>query len=221
VFRWSGDPLTRNTPPPKEHILSDNTDHTDAENFDSVPGMPSADRIRADLLKTGSPAYWRPHGEPDGTATDFASLGDAGPRVLQARMQTGPGPKGTAWQWAVWEHHKALAELDKEQARIEQELDAVKGYDPKTGEGLKAISQDRRKALYHLLANVVDERVRLEGEPGQAALDRKLDEAVRAEQRRFKQQYILSEANRRAAAKSMDDEIERLAANYAKTQPKP
>jgi hypothetical protein len=183
--------------------------------------MPSAERIRAELLKTGDPQYWRPHGEPDGTATDFASLGEAGKRVLEARLQLGPGPRGTEWQKALWEHNRQLAELDKEQARIEQELDAVKGYDPETGKGIPAISTDRRRSLYHALANVVDERVRLEGEPGRDALDRKLDEAVKARRLQFKRQYILSEAKRRAAAKAMDDEIDRLAANYAKTLPRP
>jgi hypothetical protein len=201
--------------------LSDNTNDTDTENFDSIPNMPSAATIRAELLKTGGPEYWRPHGQPDGTATDFASLGEAGKRVIEARMQLGPGPRGTEWQHALWEHNHQLAELDKEQARIEQALDEVKGFDPETGKGIPAINPDRRKALYHALAQVVDERVRLEGEPGRDALDKKLDAAVKARQRQIKREYMLSEAKRRAAAKAMDDEIERLAANYAKTQPRP
>jgi hypothetical protein len=183
--------------------------------------MPSAESIRAKLLKTGGPEHWRPHGEPDGTATDFASLGEAGKRVLEARLQLGPGPKGTEWQHALWEYNQKFAELDKEQTWIEQQLDEVKGYDPATGKGIPAINEDKRKALYARLTNIVDERVRLEGEPGQRALDKKLDEAVRAEQRRLKRSYMMAEAKRRAAEKATEDEIERLAANYAKTQPKP
>jgi hypothetical protein len=198
-----------------------NDTDTDTENFDAIPGMPSAESIRTELLKTGDPQYWRPHGEPDGTATDFASLGEAGKRVLEARLQLGPGQKGTEWQHALWEHNYKLAELDKEQARIEQELDAVKGYDPVTGKGIPAISTERKRSLWHALAQIVDERVRLEGEPGRDALNKKLDEAVKARQLQFKRQYILSEAKRRAAANAMDEEIDRLAANFAKTQPMP
>lgn len=192
------------------------------DEYDDIPGMPSAESIRAELLKTGDVPYWRPHGKPDGTPTDFAALPpELAEKQVSARLQIGPGPNGTPFQWVMFEHYQRIAELEKERDRLRERLTAVRGYDPRTGEGISAISPEESQQVGYRLLQVQEELRRINGKEGVAALERKLEEAVRAEQERYKREYMHAEAQRRAKAKAMDEEIDRLAEAYGKTLPRP
>lgn len=124
----------------------------------SIPGMPPEDELRADLLRTGDVPYWRPFGEPDGSATDFASLPpELAEKTLQARLLAGPGPKGSPFQWAMFEHYQRIAELEKEQARLTEQLTAVREFDRDTGEGISALTPEQSQAMGYRLLQVQDE----------------------------------------------------------------
>lgn len=186
-----------------------------------IPGMPSDDEIRAELWRTGDVPYWRPTGTFDGTATDFSAMPPGvADKVIQARLQLGPGDTGTPWQIALFDHQRRIINLEKEQARITDELTAVSSFDPATGEGISAASPNRQKALTNRLSEVGDELRRLHGEPGRLKLQKALDEAVKVQKARYRREYVQAEAKRRAAADTLEGEIERAAAGYRKTQPR-
>jgi hypothetical protein len=192
----------------------------DVNDFDSIPGMPADDHIRADLLRTAGPEYWRPNGIPDGTPTDFAGVSEeAMNKVLGARILQGPGPHGTPYQWALWEQHQRSIELEKEEARLMDRLTSIKGYDRDTGEGISAITEDQAVALSHQLTLVQQEKARLIGKAGEERLKRKLDDSVRRVKERIRREHITAEAKRRAAAAVTEDEINRLAGAFRKTIP--
>lgn len=186
-----------------------------------IPGAPSADAIRAELVRTGGPEYWRPNGVPDGTATDFAALDpEAAQKVLSARMAQGPGPHGNAYQHGLHEHHQRIIELEKEQARLIEQATAIREYDPTTGEGVSMASPQRQKAIIDRLSVINDSLARAHGEPGQMALERKLDEAAKAEKERYRSAFVQAEAKKRAAAAALEADIARAAAGYAKALPR-
>ncbi|MFC4294101.1 hypothetical protein ACFO0A_03400 [Novosphingobium tardum] len=191
----------------------------DIDEYADIPGMPSDSDIRAELVRTSGPAFWRPTGSPDGTATDFT--GELGQKVLAARHALGPGPNGTDVQYAVWEHEQAKEALDAEARRIMSALTEVRSYDPVTGEAISMASPTKVKALVDRLAVVQEDKARLEGEPGRLALEKKVDEAVRNTKALFRNQYIADQAKRLAAKIAMDEEIARQAAAYGKSRPKP
>ena len=193
------------------------------DDFASIPGMPSDESIKANLLKTGGPESWNPYGSEKREPTDFSALPEkTAAKVLEARMVSGPGPHANPWQVAVWDQWRREADLEKEQARILADLDEVRGFDPDTGKGIPAIgSEQRRKAMSYRLLEISGERERLAGAPGQMQLQKAMSEAIQNEKARIKREYILSEAKRRAAADAMDEEIAAAAAGYRKTLPKP
>lgn len=194
---------------------------TDDE-FSGIPDMPSDDDIRAELLRTGSIEHWNPTGSPNREPIDLASLSEtARARVVEARVIAGPGPNATPWQRAIHAQYQRMAELEQEQSRILAQLDEVRGYDPETGKPIPMLSSpERRKALSYRLAEIADDKARIEGEPGQRKLEKELAKAVVAEKRRIKHAYMIAEAKRRAAVSEMDAEIDRLADGFRKTQPK-
>lgn len=180
--------------------------------------MPSAETIRDDLLKTAGPEYWRPHGAPDGTPTDFEAAGELGQKALKARLALGPGPNGTPYQKALFDYHAELLQLEKEQARLLDKMDAVSGYDPASGAPISANDSDTQRALRIQIIDVIDRRERLLGPAGKERLEKALTKAVRQVQEQRRQAYITEEAKRRAARQADEDEIERRAAGFRKTQ---
>lgn len=184
-----------------------------------VAGAPSANEIRANILRTADIQFWRPFSEQDGTATDLAGLspGEAN-RLLQARLTAGPGPSGNAYQHAIHEHMKTLAEKERERdAKIEQ-IVAYKGYDPATGEGVPSLNEEQKVKLSHEVS-LLDREITLMNSPaGKARIERALQEAIKAVQTRHRAAYIDAEAKRRAAQSALDAEIERAADGYRKTQ---
>lgn len=186
-----------------------------------IPGAPSADEIRDQLIETGGPAYWRPHGVPDGSATDFEALDhETAAKVIAARLAVGPGPHGNGYQQALHEHHQNILNLEREQARLLEQATEIREYDPVTGEGVSMASPQRQKAIIDRLSVIADSLARAHGEPGRMTLERKLDEAVKAEQAGYRAAYIQQEAQRRAAAAALEADIERAAQGYAKVQPR-
>lgn len=193
-------------------------DTKDQEDFSSIPNMPSPDEIRESLLATGGPEHWNPFGSDEREPVDFGSLdAKTANRVLEARMVAGPGPRGTPWQHAMWQHHKREADLENEHRRILESLDEVGSYDPESGKGIPAIqSPQKRKALGYRLLSISDELSRLRGESGKAKLERQLSEAVEAEQKRIRNAYIQAEAKRRAKQDALEAEIEAAKSGYRK-----
>jgi len=191
------------------------------EDFE-VPGAPTADQIRAEIVRTADPRFWRPFSEQDGTATDLTRLTPSeAARVIAARHTAGPGPSGNAYQHALHEHMKALGAKEKERDRLFEELTAVTGYDPQTGEGRDKLSQDQKTQLTYRLSQVQSEIARLDDPTKSGRVNRALEEAVKVQQARYRSEYIEAEAKRRAAQSAVDAEIERRAAGYRKTQPQP
>lgn len=193
------------------------------DDFDSIPGMPSDESIKANILKSGGLENWNPYGSEKREPTDFSALPEkTAAKVMEARLVSGPGPHANPWQVALWEHHRREADLDKEQKRILSDLEAVRGYDPSTGEGIPAInSEQRRKALNYRLLEISEDRERLAGAPGQMQLEKAMADAIHREKVRLKREYIQMEAKRRASAAAMDEEIENAASGYRKFMPKP
>lgn len=190
----------------------------DINDFASIPGMPSDDSIRADLARTAGPAYWRPSGKPDGTATDFSALSpEAAEKVLGSRLSQGPGPHGTPYQHAVFDHHQKIIDLEKQEQRLMERLTEIKGYDRDTGQAISAMTADQIERLSWELTAVQRQASLLRGEGGRIRLERELETAVGKVKERIRREYIQSEAKRRAAAGATEDEINRLAANYRKT----
>lgn len=192
------------------------------DEFAGIPEMPSDENIRAELLRTGGPEHWNPFGEDKRAPTDFHRLPkDIADKVIRARLAAGPGPNGTEWQHVIWEQHRRMAELDKEHDAIVAQLEEVRSFDPKTGKpvAMAISSPERRKAMGARLLEIADEQARIEGEPGQRKMEKKLAEAVLAEKRKIKNAYILKEAKRRAASSLTEDAIERLASGFRKTAP--
>ena len=76
--------------------------HDTEDEFAGILDMPSDEDIRADLLKTGGVEHWDPFGSGEREATDFSKLPkEAAEKVAQARLEAGPGPRGTEWQHAL------------------------------------------------------------------------------------------------------------------------
>lgn len=198
--------------------MTDNEDE-----FAGIPDMPSDESLKAEIIKTGGPENWNPYGSKKREPTDFSALPEkTAERVVEARMVSGPGPHANPWQVALWEHHKREADLDKEQRRILSDLDAVRGYDPSTGEGIPAItSEQRRKALHYRLLEISEDRERLAGAPGQMRLEKAMADAIRKAKIGIKRKYVQAEAKRRVAAAAMEEEIENAARGYRKFTPKP
>lgn len=186
------------------------TDEANDE-FEGIPNMPSAETVRAELMRTVDPSYWRPHGKPDGTPTDFSAVKpELAYAAIEARIKVGPGPHGNAFQWALWRHHEDVAKLEAERDGLLERISEVR-YNAQTGEPSPILSADEREKLSIRLAAVGGELARKQGEPGKAALDRKLDAAVQEERRKYAEVYMLREAEKRAAAKAMEDRINELA----------
>ncbi|MBF9151253.1 hypothetical protein [Novosphingobium jiangmenense] len=191
----------------------------DINDLDSIPGMPSAESIRTELLRTAGPEYWRPNGEQDGKPTDFTGLPEeTRNKVLGARVLQGPGPSATPYQQAIFDQHQKAIALEKEEARLLERMTEIKGYDRDTGEGISSTSEDQMVALSHLLTQVQRERALLMGEGGQIRLRRKLEESVRKVQERHREAYIMAEAKRRAAAAETEERIAAMAAGIRRTK---
>lgn len=187
-----------------------------------IPGMPSDDAIRAELRRTGGPAYWKPFGTAeagngyDGRPTDFSTVSpEAKEKILSARLQVGPGPTGTPYQHALWAYHNEQIALEKESAQTLERMTAAT-YDRETGEAILTSTHDQRQADSYRLSQIEAELERRRGPVGEARLERALTKAVEAEKARYRREYIQAEAKRRAAQSALNDEIEQAAANYRK-----
>jgi hypothetical protein len=197
------------------------TPDNDAFDYSIIPGMPSDAQIEASIRKTSGPAHWR-RPEATGPAPDLSNLSETGRnRVLAARLQLGPGPHANPFQLALFNHHKKLADIDNREKRLMDELLSVSGYDPNTGEGISALSEDRRVKITYELSAIARERAIHDGPGGKARLDKAMAEAVQREKARHKQAWITEEAKRRAAHSAVDAEIERLADGFRKVRPNP
>mgnify|MGYP001765446629 CR=1 FL=1 len=190
------------------------------DDYEQIPGMPGDEAIRAELVRTGGPAYWRPFGTAEegngynGRETDFSTVTEeAKAKILSTRLRVGPGPTGTPYQHALWEHHNRQIALEKEAAEILERMTAVI-YDPVTGEGISKAPTDQVQADSHRLSQIRAELERHRGAAGELKLERALAKAVEAEKARYRHEYVLAEAKRRAAQSSLDEEIERRAAGY-------
>lgn len=193
---------------------------TDENDYSNIPGMPSEDALRDEIVRTVGPEHWRPNG--DGPALDLSALSEADrSKVLGARMLIGPGPNANAFQRKAFEQHSRLMDLEKEEARLMDDMLGNRGFDPVTGEPIPLLSPARSEAVVHRLSAIADERRRLNGEPGRIAIEKALDEAVAKARERHRREYINAEAKRLAEARAMQDEIERLAEGYRKTRPNP
>ena len=195
-----------------------NDDTQNDDEFAGIPNMPSDESLRKELLRTGSVEHWNVRNAANFTPTDFSQLPkETAERVLAARLATGPGAHANAWQQAVWGQWRREAELDKEEQRILQQLEEVRGYDPTTGKGIPAItSPEKRKALGNRLYEIADDKARIAGEPGQQELTKALNNAVYADKVRHRNAYIQAEAKRRAAQSETEALIDKLAVNYRK-----
>lgn len=197
--------------------MSETTD-IDAE-LDAIPGMVSADDMRASLLATGDLPHWNSFERPNFQATDFAELApELAEKVVAARMLAGPGPHGTEWQWALYEHNTRLVQLERERDQIVARMTEVSHYARDTGEAISALPPDRVAALGYELTQITAELERLEGPAGEEALKRKLEEAVRKERQKLKRQYVIAEAKKRASAQALEEEIAAAAAGFKKTR---
>ncbi|TXC68367.1 hypothetical protein FSZ31_11900 [Sphingorhabdus soli] len=181
------------------------------DEFTGIPDMPSADAMRSELLRTGGPSFWRPHGTPDGTASN---LSEADPtlayKAMEARIAIGPGPHGNHYQWALWHHHQAVDKLETEQDALLAKISEVR-YDAETGEPAPVLTPQERERIAVRIAALTGELERKQGEPGKKAMAGKLEEAVRKERQKYAEVYMLREAERRAAANAMEDRINDLA----------
>lgn len=186
-----------------------------------IPGAPSADEIRAEIERTALPAFWRPHGPQDGTATDLSGLSEReATRLLEARYLTGPGPSANALQREI--HSQALRKdaLVAERNRLADELSANRSYDPVTGEGISMVSPERAKGITDRLSEINDELSRIAGVPGQLALEKALAKAVADRQAAYRAEYVQAEAKRRAASDALEADIERAAEGFRKVLPR-
>lgn len=184
--------------------------------FSAIPGMPDDDTLRDEIVSTGNWTHWNPYGSGEREPFDPKAHPEATvQRVLGARLTSGPGPHANKFQRTVWEQWHRTAELDKEQERILATLDEVDGYDPVTGDGIPAVqSPEKRRAMQYRLAEIADDKARLEGEAGQRALEKALQASIKDRKARLRREYIQAEAKRRAASSTIEDEIERAAAGY-------
>ena len=196
------------------------------DNDIEIPGAPSEAAIRAELVRTGGVEYWKPLGTAEegngynGQPTDFSTVSpEAKNKILSARLQLGPGPTGTPYQHALWQHQRRLAALESERDSIYERMSAVT-YDPDTGEGISKASEDETKANSYRLSQVLAEIKLHEGAAGELKLQRALEKAVQSEKARYRREYVQAEAKRRAAADTLEGEIERAVAGYRKTQPR-
>lgn len=187
-----------------------------------IPNAPSDDEIRAELRRTSSPLFWKPFGTVEegngfnGQPTDFSGLSpEAREKVLNARLRAGPGPTGTPYQHALWNWHKEQAALEKERDTIMARMTDVT-YDPITGEGISKASADQMRTDSYRLSQVQAELERRQGPAGEIALERALTKAVAEQKARLRREYIQTEAKRRAAQSTLEEEIERAAASYRK-----
>lgn len=190
------------------------------DDFSNIPGMPDEAELRDEIVRTVGPEHWRPNG--DGPAADLSGLSEADrARVLGARLLTGPGPNANAFQRKAFEQRNRLVELEKEEARLMDDMLGNRGFDPETGEPIPLLSPARSNAAVHRLSAIAEERRRISGEPGRIAMEKALEKAVAEARERHRRQYIQAEAKRLAEARAMQDEIERLAEGYRKTRPNP
>jgi hypothetical protein len=138
-------------------------------------------------------------------------------RLIQARLAAGPGPSGNAYQHAIHEHMKTLAEKERERdAKIEQ-ITAYSHFDPVTGEGVPKLSDEQKVKLSYEVSLLEREIALMNSPAGKARIERALQDAVKAVQARHRAAYIDAEAKRRAAQSALEAEIERAASGYRKT----
>src|SRR5690606_34109611 len=104
--------------------------NSDDDEFTGIPDMPSDDSIRSEVIRTGGIEHWNPRGAARTGPVDFTALSkDMANKVLAARLAMGPGPNANAFQHAIWDQHRRIAELDNEHDRIVKQLDEVRRFE--------------------------------------------------------------------------------------------
>lgn len=185
------------------------------------PELPSDDELRDEIVRTATPEHWNPHGDgPRATALDYKALPpDVAAAAIEARLQIGPGRHANPFQLAVFEQHRRDRELSAEAARLTEDLTANRGFDRDTGEPIPLFSPERRKAIVDRLAAIGSEKARIKGKPGELALEKALEQAIKFERDRRIQEHIQREAERRAEAQEVEEAIALRAAMLRKVRP--
>lgn len=185
-----------------------------------IPGAPSDAQIEAEIIRTGGVLFWPTHDSPRrSTPIDLSGLTpETANKAILGRIAAGPGTHSNAYQRAVHDHQRRIAELERERDKLTDQMLEVKRFDPQTGEPIYAYDGHAQTQVAEELNAVARQLALLKGEGGQALLRKGLEKAVADEKARIRREYIEREAARRAAHMGLEAEIEERARGIRKAQ---
>ena len=201
-------------------------DNTPAENFDALdamelPGIPTADELRASILGGDARDGLAPHAPLAGVKISRPLAATTGERLTAAGLsahtrrlaQIGELARGPADDANPYQRH-LIVEASRERShwdkvdRLTAEMNEATGqFDQNTGQPIYVIGENRRAGMAIEINNLLDEITRIDGPAGELVRQRKLEEAVVFEQRKAKLAYIEREAQKRAVQINIDRQI--------------
>lgn len=140
-------------------------------------------------------------------------------KVRSLRVKQGPGPNANALTQERWMLAREADELDQQQDAIIEELSAVDRYDPETGQAILRHPTDspKRRVLDAELIrlNTLATNIR-NGTEGQDRLAAARQRALVEAKRQLTEQYVATEAKRRAEAQAVEERIAQMVEGRAK-----